>query len=100
MARGVQDTLTCTFGAAGVQSLRLSSAVSRRSASTGGSGAEPGAADGEAEPNTVLGRADTNAVDANSFQTYCIEGIMAILGSIVLGMVLCCVIHVWRKRRK
>ncbi|XP_077047865.1 uncharacterized protein LOC143696181 [Agelaius phoeniceus] len=83
----------------GVKSLGLSGAVSRRSA--GGSGAEPGTGDGEAEPDTpVLGRADTNAVDASSFQTYCIEGIVAILGSMLLGMVLCCVIHVWRKRRK
>lgn len=92
MAGGVQDT-DCT-PLAGVRSLRLSGAVSRRSA-------EPGAGDGEAEPDTpVLGRADTDAVDTNSFQTYCIEGIVAILGSILLGMVLCCVIHVWRKRGK
>lgn len=53
-----------------------------------------------AEPNVVVGRADTSAVDANSFQKYCIEGIVAVLGSMLLGMVLCCVLHVWRKRRK
>ncbi|KAL2296198.1 hypothetical protein Nmel_018492 [Mimus melanotis] len=75
----------------GVNRLSLNSAVSRRSTSAGNSGADPDA---------VLSRADTNAVDANSFQKYCIEGIVAVLGSVLLGMVLCCVLHVWRKRRK
>ncbi|XP_039571512.1 uncharacterized protein LOC120505258 [Passer montanus] len=82
----------------GVRSLSLSSAVSRRSA--GSSGAEPGAAGGGAEPGAVLGRADTNAAEGSSFKTYCIEGILAILGSILLGMVLCCAFHFWRKRKK
>ncbi|XP_064256626.1 uncharacterized protein LOC135287195 [Passer domesticus] len=73
----------------GVRSLSLSSAVSRRSAGSGG-----------AEPGAVLGRADTNAAEGSSFKTYCIEGILAILGSILLGMVLCCAFHFWRKRKK
>lgn len=92
--------LTCTIGPPGVNSLSLNSTVSRRSASAGSTRAEPTAADSRADPNAVLGRADTDAVDANSFQKYCIEGIVAVLGSMLLGMVLCCVFHVWRKRRK
>ncbi|XP_056364740.1 uncharacterized protein LOC130262015 isoform X1 [Oenanthe melanoleuca] len=84
----------------GVKSLSLNSAVSRRSTSSGSSGADPDAVESGAYPDTVLGRVDTNAVDANSFQKYCIEGIVAVLGSMLLGMVLCCVLHVWRKRRK
>ncbi|XP_066193260.1 uncharacterized protein [Sylvia atricapilla] len=84
----------------GVNSLSLNSAVSRRSASTGNGRADTNAVDNGADPNAVVGRADTNAVDANSFQKYCIEGIVAVLGSMLLGMVLCCVLHVWRKRRK
>lgn len=84
----------------GVNSLSLSSTLSRRSAGAADSGAEPGAAESGAEPGAVLGRADSNAVNANSFQKYCVEGIVAVLGSMLLGMVLCCVLHVWRKRRK
>ncbi|TRZ16004.1 hypothetical protein HGM15179_011078 [Zosterops borbonicus] len=84
----------------GVNSLNLNSPVSRRSTSAGNSRADLKAVDNGADPNAVVGRADTNAVDANSFQKYCIEGIVAVLGSMLLGMVLCCVLHVWRKRRK
>ncbi|XP_032937217.1 uncharacterized protein LOC117007884 isoform X1 [Catharus ustulatus] len=84
----------------GVKSLSLNSAVSRRSTNTGDSGADPNAVDNRANPDAVVGKADTGAVDANSFQKYCIEGIVAVLGSMLLGMVLCCVLHVWRKRRK
>ncbi|KAM4756466.1 uncharacterized protein ACIQIH_019232 [Cyanocitta cristata] len=93
---------------AGVKSLSLNSAVSRRSTSTGNGGADPANEDDDedddvddgAKPNIVVGRADPNAVDADNFQKYCIEGIVAVLGSMLLGMVLCCVLHVWKKRRK
>lgn len=46
------------------------------------------------------GKRRTNATDANNFQKYCLEGAMAILGSILFGMVLCCAICLWRKRKK
>ncbi|XP_017594292.1 PREDICTED: uncharacterized protein LOC108447782 [Corvus brachyrhynchos] len=93
---------------AGVKSLSLNSAVSRRSTSTGNGRADPADedddedddVDGGAKPYLVVGRADPNAVDADNFQKYCVEGIVAVLGSMLLGMVLCCVLHVWRKRRK
>lgn len=96
---GEISTLTCTFGPPGVKSLSLNSAV-RRSTNTGNSGADPNAVDNRADADAVVGRGDTEIVDANSFQKYCIEGIVAVLGSMLLGMVLCCVLHVWRKRRK
>lgn len=82
-----------------MKSLSLNSAV-RRSTNTGNSGADPNAVDNRADADAVVGRGDTEIVDANSFQKYCIEGIVAVLGSMLLGMVLCCVLHVWRKRRK
>lgn len=108
IARGVQDPLMCRIVPPGVKSLSLNSAVSRRSTSAENGGADPDDEDDDedddvddgAKPNIVVGRADPNAVDADNFQKYCIEGIVAVLGSMLLGMVLCCVLHVWRKRRK
>ncbi|XP_027525243.1 uncharacterized protein LOC113960084 isoform X1 [Corapipo altera] len=61
---------------------------------------DPNTVDGRTDPNAVVGRADPNSVGADTFQTYCIEGIVAVLGSILLGMALYCVFHLWRKRRK
>ncbi|XP_071435067.1 uncharacterized protein [Pithys albifrons albifrons] len=66
---------------------------------TAGVKTEPNTAGVKTAPNAVEGRADTNTVSAEAFQTYCTEGIVAVLGSMLLGMVLCCVFHVWRKRR-
>ena len=51
-------------------------------------------------PPGVDGKRNANAMDPNDFQKYCIEGAAAILGSMLLGMVLCCGIYVWRKRRQ
>ncbi|XP_054688193.1 uncharacterized protein LOC129208844 isoform X1 [Grus americana] len=48
----------------------------------------------------VDGKRNANAMDPNDFQKYCIEGAAAILGSMLLGMLLCCGIYVWRKRRQ
>ncbi|XP_039242321.1 uncharacterized protein LOC113995197 [Pipra filicauda] len=61
---------------------------------------DPNTVDGRTDPNAVVGRADPNSVGADTFQTYCIEGIVAVLGSILLGMALYCVFHLWRKRRR
>ncbi|XP_074878255.1 uncharacterized protein LOC142028044 [Buteo buteo] len=43
---------------------------------------------------------NTNAVDPQDFRYYCIEGAVAVLGSVLFGMILCCVICLWRKRRR
>ncbi|XP_069634074.1 uncharacterized protein [Haliaeetus albicilla] len=43
---------------------------------------------------------NTNAMDPQDFRYYCIEGAVAVLGSVLFGMILCCVIHLWRKRRR
>ncbi|XP_054698237.1 uncharacterized protein LOC129212992 isoform X3 [Grus americana] len=48
----------------------------------------------------VDGKRNANAMDPDDFQKYCIEGAAAILGSMLLGMLLCCGIYVWRKRRQ
>ncbi|XP_064493867.1 uncharacterized protein LOC135403612 isoform X2 [Pseudopipra pipra] len=61
---------------------------------------DPNTVDGRTDPNAVVGRADPNSVGADTFQTYCIEGIVAVLGSILLGMALYCIFHLWRKRRR
>ncbi|KAM6389811.1 uncharacterized protein O9250_012947 [Rhynochetos jubatus] len=47
----------------------------------------------------VDGRRNTHAVNANMFQKYCIEGVVAILGSMLLGVVFYCAISLWRKRK-
>ena len=51
-------------------------------------------------PPGVDGRRNSNAVDANDFQKYCIEGAVAVLGSVLFGMALCGAICVWRKRKQ
>ncbi|XP_074669063.1 uncharacterized protein LOC141918445 [Strix aluco] len=43
------------------------------------------------------GKRRANAADPTDFRKYCMEGAAAILGSMLLGMVFFCVIHVWRK---
>ncbi|XP_064330179.1 uncharacterized protein LOC135317684 [Phalacrocorax carbo] len=48
----------------------------------------------------VDGTRNRNAMDPKAFQKYCIEGSVAVVGSILLGMVFCCVIRLWRKRRR
>ncbi|XP_075622181.1 uncharacterized protein LOC142603772 isoform X2 [Balearica regulorum gibbericeps] len=48
----------------------------------------------------VDGKRNANAMDPDDFQKYCIEGAVAFLGSMLLGMVLCCGIYVWSKRRR
>ncbi|KAM6232294.1 uncharacterized protein M6G45_014932 [Spheniscus humboldti] len=48
----------------------------------------------------VDGKRNTNATDPKDFQKYCIEGAVAVLGSMLLGMALCCVICLWRKRKQ
>ena len=51
-------------------------------------------------PPGVDGTRNRNAMDPKAFQKYCIEGSVAVVGSILLGMVFCCVIRLWRKRRR
>ena len=51
-------------------------------------------------PPGVDGKRSPNAADPKDFQNNCIEGAVAVLGSVLLGMVLCCVIRLWRKRRR
>ena len=46
------------------------------------------------------GKRNANAADAKDFQKYCTEGAVVVLGSVLLGMVLCCVVHLWRKGRR
>ncbi|XP_040977697.1 uncharacterized protein LOC121233092 [Aquila chrysaetos chrysaetos] len=48
----------------------------------------------------VDGKRNANAADAKDFQKYGIEGATVVLGSVLLGMVLCCVVRLWRKRRR
>ncbi|XP_029862100.1 uncharacterized protein LOC115337827 isoform X2 [Aquila chrysaetos chrysaetos] len=43
---------------------------------------------------------NTNAMDPQDFRYYCIEGAVAVLGSVLFGMILCCVICLWRKRQR
>ncbi|XP_049653241.1 uncharacterized protein LOC126037056 isoform X1 [Accipiter gentilis] len=51
-------------------------------------------------PPGVDGKRNANAADAKDFQKYCTEGAMVVLGSVLLGMVLCCVVRLWRKGRR
>ena len=51
-------------------------------------------------PPGVDGKRSSNAADPKDFQNNCIEGAVAVLGSVLLGLVLCCVISLWRKRRR
>ncbi|KAM9009087.1 uncharacterized protein PRD47_011330 [Ara ararauna] len=51
-------------------------------------------------PAGVDEKKNPNAADQNEFWKPCTEGITAVLGSMLLGMVFCCVIHLWRKRRR
>ncbi|XP_074709439.1 uncharacterized protein LOC141936417 [Strix uralensis] len=46
------------------------------------------------------GKGRANAADPMNFRKYCVEGALAVLGSMLLGMVFCCVICVWRKRKR
>ncbi|XP_064027077.1 uncharacterized protein LOC135190089 isoform X2 [Pogoniulus pusillus] len=46
------------------------------------------------------GRRSTNPGDAQDFQKYCIEGVVAVLGSVLFGMLLCCALCVWKRRRE
>ncbi|KAM9265253.1 uncharacterized protein RDI95_012805 isoform 1-T2 [Morus bassanus] len=46
------------------------------------------------------GRRNANATDPKDFQKYCVEGAVAILGSVLLGMVWWCAICLWRKRKR
>ncbi|KAM9603760.1 uncharacterized protein ACIBXB_002903 [Morphnus guianensis] len=48
----------------------------------------------------VDGKRNTNAMDPQDFRYYCIEGAVAVLGSVLFGMILCCVIRLWRKRQR
>ncbi|XP_052635783.1 uncharacterized protein LOC128138637 isoform X2 [Harpia harpyja] len=48
----------------------------------------------------VDGKRNTNGMDPQDFRYYCIEGAVAVLGSVLFGMILCCVIRVWRKRQR
>ena len=51
-------------------------------------------------PPGADGKRNSNAADPEDSQKYCIEGAVAILGSVLLGMVFCCVIRLWRKRKQ
>ncbi|XP_029862108.1 uncharacterized protein LOC115337830 isoform X2 [Aquila chrysaetos chrysaetos] len=48
----------------------------------------------------VDGKRNTNAMAPQDFRYYCIEGAVAVLGSVLFGMILCCVIRLWRKRQR
>ncbi|KAM9584749.1 uncharacterized protein ACIBXB_008198 [Morphnus guianensis] len=48
----------------------------------------------------VDGKRNTNAMAPQDFRYYCIEGVVAVLGSVLFGMILCCVIRLWRKRQR
>lgn len=48
----------------------------------------------------VGGKRNSNAADANDFQKYCIEGVVAVLGSMLFGMAACGAICLWRKRKR
>ncbi|XP_030350688.1 uncharacterized protein LOC115611613 isoform X2 [Strigops habroptila] len=63
------------------------------------SGGRMGAYSSVDEPG-VDDKKNPNAADQNEFRKLCTEGIMVVLGSMLLGMVFCCVIHLWRKRRR
>ncbi|KAM9542435.1 uncharacterized protein ACIB01_011464 [Guaruba guarouba] len=63
------------------------------------SGGKRGAYSSVDEPG-VDEKKNPNAADQNEFWKPCTEGITAVLGSMLLGMVFCCVIHLWRKRRR
>lgn len=51
-------------------------------------------------PPGVDGKSNTNATNPEDFQKYWIEGAVAILGSVLFGMGLCCAIYLWRERKK
>ena len=51
-------------------------------------------------PPGVSGKRNSNAVNADGYWSYCIEGIAAVLGSVVFGMILCCGVCVWWRRRE
>lgn len=51
-------------------------------------------------PPGVDGKRNSNDVAPEDFQKHCIEGAVAVLGSMLLGMVLCCMISLWRKRKR
>ncbi|XP_052663116.1 uncharacterized protein LOC128150716 isoform X4 [Harpia harpyja] len=48
----------------------------------------------------VDGKRNTNAMAPQDFRYYCIEGAVAVVGSVLFGMILCCVICLWRKRQR
>ncbi|KAM6033096.1 uncharacterized protein LJ206_001838 isoform 1-T1 [Theristicus caerulescens] len=48
----------------------------------------------------VDGKRNTNATDPKDFRNSCIEGVVAILGSVLFGMVLCCAICLWRRQKR
>lgn len=43
---------------------------------------------------------NSDAADYNNFWNHYIEGAMAIVGSVLFGMLLYCVICLWRKRKE
>ena len=51
-------------------------------------------------PPGVDGKRSSSDTDPKDFQKFCKEGAVAVLGSILLGMFFCCLIHLWRKRRR
>ncbi|XP_069728057.1 uncharacterized protein [Phaenicophaeus curvirostris] len=46
------------------------------------------------------GDKNSKTVALKGFWSYCSEGIAAVLGCMLLGMVFCCVCRLWRKRRR
>ncbi|KAM6063304.1 uncharacterized protein VSU04_008162 isoform 1-T1 [Chlamydotis macqueenii] len=46
------------------------------------------------------GERNSNAADSEDFWKYCIEGVAAVLGSMLLGVVLSCIICLWWKRKR
>ncbi|CAM9304938.1 unnamed protein product [Bubo scandiacus] len=52
-------------------------------------------------PPGVDGKRSANAADPKDDQKYCIEGVLAALSFVLLGMVLCAVVTcLWRKRKR
>ena len=51
-------------------------------------------------PPGVDGKRNSNARDPMDFQKYCIEGAVVVLASMLLGLIVGCVICLWRKRKR
>jgi len=51
-------------------------------------------------PPAVGGKTNSNAEDPDELETYYLEGAVAVLGFVLFGILLCCVIYLYRKRKR